>query len=109
MLSSDLFEEEAPRTRVINIRSRAPYDILIARPSIWGNVFSHLPLSRAKWRVQTREEAIWRYEEYVRTRPDLIARLPELEGKILGCWCSPQLCHGDVLIRLIFEFKRCNI
>ncbi len=37
---------------------------------------------------------------WLRTQPDLLAALPELEGKVLGCWCSPQECHGDVLIRL---------
>ena len=28
------------------------------------------------------------------------AALPELRGKILGCWCAPKVCHGDVLVEL---------
>lgn len=32
--------------------------------------------------------------------PEHLARIPELEGKILGCWCAPQACHGDVLAEL---------
>jgi hypothetical protein len=30
-----------------------------------------------------------------------IPRLLELRGKTLGCWCSPQKCHGDVLVDLV--------
>ena len=24
----------------------------------------------------------------------------ELRGKVLGCWCSPKACHGDVLAEI---------
>ncbi|MGD9564460.1 MAG: DUF4326 domain-containing protein [Pyrinomonadaceae bacterium] len=27
--------------------------------------------------------------------------MEELRGKVLGCWCSPKVCHGDVLARLL--------
>ena len=30
----------------------------------------------------------------------LLAALPELQGKVLGCWCAPLPCHGDVLVEL---------
>jgi hypothetical protein len=30
-----------------------------------------------------------------------MAALPELKGKVLGCWCAPSACHGDVLMRLV--------
>ena len=33
-------------------------------------------------------------------QPALLAALPELRGKRLGCWCAPQACHGDVLAQL---------
>ena len=33
-------------------------------------------------------------------QPALLARLPELKGKRLICWCAPLRCHGDVLHRL---------
>lgn len=50
-----------------------------------------------------RDGAIKRYEENLRSKPDLMARLPELEGKTLACWCKPDACHGDVLVRLVEE------
>jgi hypothetical protein len=72
---------------------KAPYDVYIGRPYFWGNPY----------RVGvdgTREEVISKYREWLLSRPDLLARLPELKGKILGCWCKPQVCHGDVLAEL---------
>lgn len=34
-------------------------------------------------------------------RSKLIARLPELRGKDLACWCSPDKpCHADVLLEI---------
>jgi hypothetical protein len=44
-----------------------------------------------------------KYEDYIRNHPELLRRLPELIGKRLGCWCKPNSCHGDILIKLIKE------
>lgn len=79
---------------------RENHDVYIGRPSKWGNPFSHLPNTLAKFRVASREEAIRRYEMWLKAQPHLVAALPELRGKVLGCWCAPLACHGDVLIRL---------
>jgi hypothetical protein len=37
-----------------------------------------------------------------------MASLDELRGLVLGCWCAPRPCHGDVLVRLAnaSELKR---
>ena len=83
-------------TRIVNIR-REDYDVLIGRPSKWGNPFQI-------GRDGNRERVIKMYEIHVRRRPDLIAALPELAGKRLGCYCHPLPCHGEVLIRLLHEF-----
>ena len=32
-----------------------------------------------------------------KTPHDILARIPELKGKRLGCWCKPEDCHGDLL------------
>ena len=48
----------------------------------------------------TQEEKVERFEAYLQTRPDLLARVHELKGKRLACWCKPKACHGDVLARL---------
>ena len=81
--------------RVVNAH-REPYDVLIARPSKWGNPFQI-------GRDGNRDQVIKMYEVLVRRRPDLIAALPELAGKRLGCYCKPLSCHGDVLVKLLRE------
>jgi predicted NAD-dependent protein-ADP-ribosyltransferase YbiA (DUF1768 family) len=68
--------------------------------SDWANPFS------LKESGNDRTLCLARYEEYLRTRrPDLIARIvAELGGgKRLGCWCSPEKCHADVLVKLFKE------
>jgi hypothetical protein len=82
-------------TRVVNIR-REPCDVLICRPSKWGNPF---PITDKC----PRELALAKYEVHIRRNPQLVAALPELAGKRLGCYCHPLPCHGDVLIRLLKE------
>lgn len=79
-------------------RSKKPYDVYIGRPSKWGNPFSHEEGTMAKFKVETRAEAIKRYEEWVRSQPEMMVMIKrELKSKVLGCWCSPRLCHGHVL------------
>jgi hypothetical protein len=46
------------------------------------------------------DAAIAAYADWIQTQPQLLAALPELKGKTLGCWCKPQACHGDILARL---------
>lgn len=79
---------------------KEPCDVYIGRPTIWGNPFSHKEGTLAKFKVATRDEAVEKYREYLLSSPELMARLPELKGKVLGCWCHPQKCHGDVLSEL---------
>ena len=79
-------------TSVVHCR-RSLYDVYIGRPSKWGNPFTI-------GSDGTRENVIRLYEEYVKSKPDLMGALHELRGKVLGCWCSPKACHGDVLARL---------
>lgn len=47
--------------------------------------------------------AVSKYEEWIRNQPHLLSELHELEGKVLGCWCKPGPCHGDVLVKLLAE------
>lgn len=86
---------------VVNVRSAA-YDVDITRATKWGNPFTHIKdaKTRAQHVVATRAEAIAKYEEWVQQQPHLMAALPTLKGKVLGCYCKPLACHGDVLARL---------
>lgn len=84
--------------RVVHCK-REPYDVYIGRPSKWGNPFSHIP-GKGECQVPTREDAVECYRRWIMTQPQLLADLHELQGKVLGCWCAPQACHGDVLADL---------
>lgn len=72
---------------------RKPFDVYIGRPSKWGNLFEI-------GKHGTREEVIAKYEGWLHDNPKIMADLHEIKGKILGCWCAPKACHGDVLARL---------
>jgi len=82
---------------------KAPYNVYIGRPSKWGNPYTHIQDrdTKAEFVVETREEAIAKYKEWILTQPELLKELPKLKDQVLGCWCSPKSCHGDILVELI--------
>jgi hypothetical protein len=49
----------------------------------------------------TRAEVIQKYRSWLLGRQELVLKLPELRGRRLACWCSPEACHADVLIELV--------
>jgi len=83
--------------KVVNI-NESDYDVYIGRPSKYGNPF-------IIGKDGNRLEVIRKYDKYIRNNKKLLEDLSELEGKILGCYCKPRKCHGDVLVKLIQEMK----
>lgn len=85
---------------VVNVRSVATDYVYVGRgragqPSDFGN-----PVRIAE--NKTRFEAVSDFEMYLLFSNDLPAvrmrqLLHTLRGRRLGCFCSPQLCHGHVL------------
>ena len=64
-----------------------------------------------------RDDCLKAYEAWVRSgvhpvtglsRPEgpLFEDLDELWGRVGGCWCAPEPCHGDVLQRLYGEKRQ---
>jgi hypothetical protein len=84
--------EEQTMTRVVHCK-KEEYDVYIGRPSKWGNPF-------VVGKDGSREEVIEKYRTYLLQNAELLASLHELKGKILGCWCKPKACHGDVLAEM---------
>lgn len=64
-----------------------------ATKSKWSNPYSVKKYGRVK--------CLEMYEEYILNTPMLLNSLEELNNKILGCWCKPEACHGDILIKLV--------
>ena len=82
------------------------YDIYIGRPSLWGNPFSHKDGTLATYKVDTVEEAISRYEQWVMEQPEILEAIYNLNDEaVLGCWCYPKPCHGDVILKILSERK----
>lgn len=97
------------KPRVVHVK-KSDYDVYIGRAfagfeaSKWAN-----PYTIGK--DGTRQEVIAKYETYLKRTPELMKALPELENKVLACWCKGTNgtedvpCHGDVLIRLLEDEK----
>lgn len=75
---------------------REPYDVYIGRPGPFGNPF-------VIGRDGTREEVITKYRRWLYERcerdANYRAAVASLRGKVLGCYCAPKACHGDVLTK----------
>ena len=84
--------------KVVNCK-RELFDVYIGRGSKWGNPFKI-------GRDGTRKEVIEKYKDYITGNAKLLADLPELEGKRLGCYCAPLPCHGDILMELISSHSK---
>jgi hypothetical protein len=84
--------------RVVHCK-REEFDVYIGRGSKWGNPYSHKEGTLAEHVVGSRTEAIQKFEEYLLSNEELMGSLDELKGKILGCWCKPKSCHGDILLK----------
>lgn len=83
---------------------RERFDVYVGRPTVWGNPYSHKENTAAKYKVETREEAIAAFEQWVLALPGFVRFIKqELRGKVLGCWCSPDPCHAEVLARIANE------
>lgn len=63
--------------------------------SPWANPYSV--------RKHGRDKALALYRSYLLSSPKLLAQLPNLAGKTLGCWCHPEPCHGDVIIEVFVD------
>ena len=84
--------------RIVHCK-KEKYDVYIGRGSKWGNPY----------RIGvhgSREEVIRMYENYLLGNTDLMNSLEDLKDKILGCYCTPLACHGDILIKLIEKYVK---
>lgn len=62
------------------------------------------------FRADTPGGSLERYRQHLLSRPDLLALLPALRGRVLGCWCcsdhaepgplAEQVCHAQVIAEL---------
>ena len=92
-------------TTVVKVdRRNKNYTLYIGRA--WAGLSEskwHNPI-HLKWELrfdpEERQRVLIAYEYYIRSHPELMATLHEIDDQVLGCWCYPERCHGDVLIKL---------
>lgn len=90
------------QTRVVNIKTE-PYDVYIGRAN------THKRLKKSPYanpfvidKYSKRETVIGKYREGFLSQPELVEQARrELKGKVLGCWCKPEPCYGDVIAEIV--------
>ena len=86
---------------------REKRSVYIGRPSVLGNPY---PLKKGEPRGSTLD----RYRKYLQKKiadndPDIVGELNRLadiaeDGDLyLGCWCTPNPCHGDVIREELYK------
>jgi hypothetical protein len=86
--------------RVVNKRTHQPtsFDVYVGRPSVLGNSFRI-------GRDGDRDQVIERYRRWLwqaikaRNAPVISALITLDPDAVLVCWCAPEPCHADVIIR----------
>ena len=100
-------------TTVVNVRGREPA-VLRADPAFvyvgralprrgwraspWGNPFvvdKAVTVDGVAYPAADAALCVERYREWLAQRPELMARLPELRGRMLGCWCCDWDGRGE--------------
>ena len=66
------------------------------KESIWQNPFKVKDYG-------SNEKACDEYEKYLKKNESLLSQLGSLKGKVLACWCKPDACHTDVIIKVMKE------
>jgi hypothetical protein len=99
-------EAEAGRCVVANMHDNADVALLawaeaeglfvrIDRRSEWGNPFE-IPDDGE------RAEVVGKFGKfYLPYKDGLLSRVPTLRGKVLGCWCHPEECHGHLIAEIV--------
>jgi len=69
------------------------------KSSMWANPFTV--------KTEGRDKCLELYESWVREKikKEGTTELKKLKNKVLGCWCKPEKCHGDILIKILNELE----
>lgn len=71
--------------------------IYVGRGSVWGNPY-YIDANHS------REQVLELYTSYLQARPLFRSKIKErLAGKDLICFCAPQPCHAEILMKIANE------
>ncbi len=91
-----------PKTTVVNI-NKSKYDVYIGRGGHGKSGYFGNPYHIGK--DGNRDEVVAEYKKYFLDRMnndvEFALLIQGLRGKKLGCFCSPKLCHGDIIVEYL--------
>ena len=97
-------------TKVVNIRKTPSYDVYIGRAGRGKDGYFGNPIQKDHRCIECGQihrdhtSVVLCYQFYLARRlkkdPVFRQRVKQLSGKTLGCFCKPDLCHGDILARI---------
>ena len=72
------------------------------KSSPWANPFTV--------KKEGRDRCLELYETWLRDKikKEGTGEIKKLKNKVLGCWCYPEKCHGDILIKILEEILACE-
>ncbi len=86
------FQDWKSKPNNVYIGRNMSFYIKGATASKWAN-----PYTVKKYGL---DECLRLYEEHI-NNSGLINDIDELKNKNLGCWCKPNKCHGDILLKIL--------
>ena len=109
------------REMVLNVKNKRTHvaeagkaDVYCGRGSILGNPFSHKEGTKAKFVVESRDEAVEAYRGYFKEQMESnaeflnemrrIYRIARKQEVNLVCYCAPLACHCNVIRGFILSF-----
>ena len=97
-----LIKKGERKMRVVNLKNEK-CDVKVDRSSVLGN---HAKIGRDG----NREEVIAKYKKYLWNCIRVVDELNRLkdmsDDTVLGCWCKPKSCHGDVIVSAVNYLKK---
>lgn len=100
---------------IVNIKLGHRGDVYVGRRcGKWPRSDWHNPFMPKDESPEALAECLKEFNIYLLSEKTLMKRLPELEGRVLLCWCAPEegltiydplICHGQVLGRAVLGEK----
>ena len=84
--------------QLIRWASEKGHFLPIDRGTQWGNPF-------VVGEDGDRDKVCDSFEVYFNLKPSLQVKIPSLAGKVLGCWCFPERCHGNHLVEQLVDLE----
>lgn len=103
--------DESVYPTVVNKKTHKPTakDVYIGRPTVLGNPYTskELDKTKAEYQCATPEESVLKYGHWLKAQVDLGNRqimdalLAIPRDANLVCWCHPNPCHGDMVVKAL--------